>query len=303
MVIILIVLFIIITFYCYDIMLNTTNIKSSYLKHSIIWKSLPHEFNPSITLDKNNLVVVTRKSNKCVYNAFYMFLNTITNIFSDFDEDIIIYSENKRISLNIPLEDPRIYLHQNKYYILATYAKDEDMYQRFLILNKDFEVNVIKDFNFSQFNKPLKQKNWNFFADLQENLLLLTDIHPKLIIRKVNIDTGDLYTIIEHDTTKLFSDIDVSFIRCSTSFIKYTETTLLCAIHVKNILGSIKTMFLEIEGNYPYKPLWHSKIYSFFDHRVEFTSGLLKDNNNLLLSLGVGDYQGYVIKIKIEDIH
>ena len=87
MVIILIVLFIIITFYCYDIMLNTTNIKSSYLKHSIIWKSLPHEFNPSITLDKNNLVVVTRKSNKCVYNAFYMFLNTITNIFSDFDED------------------------------------------------------------------------------------------------------------------------------------------------------------------------------------------------------------------------
>ena len=92
-----------------------------------------------------------------------------------------------------------------------------------------------------------------------------------------------------------------AFIRCSTNFISWKDNQLICILHLKKLVY-IRSFFFTIEDTYPYRPIKYSKIYHFFNERIEFASGIQWRNDKIVVSLGVNDYKGYVTEIDPNDI-
>jgi hypothetical protein len=154
----------------------------------------------------------------------------------------------------------------------------------------------------SEFKKPITQKNWNLFKDKDNNVLLITDVYPKLIIKKVNLENANILAKVEHDTQNFFPSIyKKCYIRCSTNFIPWKNNQLICILHLKKIIY-YRSIFFVIEDTYPYRPVKYSKIYHFFNERIEFASGIQWRNDKILVALGVNDYKGYVTEIDPNDI-
>ena len=91
-------------------------------------------------------------------------------------------------------------------------------------------------------------------------------------------------------------------IRCSTNFIPWKNNQLICILHIKKYYIYYRSIFLTIENTYPYRPIKYSKIYHFFNERIEFVSGIQWRNDKILVSLGVNDYKGYVTEVDPNDI-
>ena len=277
------------------------------LNNSIIWSSNVNEYNPSIT---NNIIAI-RRCNIKKKNIILSYINNnilkkekIMNFSS-----IIIYTNKNRIDLNISLEDPRIFYHNNKYYIIAidarTYYKNNkrNFIPKLIKLDNNFNLINILQFDMSEFKKPITQKNWNLFKDKHDNILMITDVYPKMIIKKVNLENANILAKVEHDTQNLFPSIYKKiFIRCSTNFIPWKNNQLICILHFKKYYIYYRSFFFVIEDTYPYRPIKYSKIYHFFNERIEFVSGIQWRNDKILVSLGVNDYKGYVTEIDPNDI-
>ena len=72
-------------------------------------------------------------------------------------------------------------------------------------------------------------KNWNFFKDKQNNILVITDAYPKLIIRRVDFENVKLLDKIIHNISNFFSnDYKKHNIRCSTNFIPWKNMYSSC---------------------------------------------------------------------------
>jgi hypothetical protein len=127
-----------------------------------------------------------------------------------------------------------------------------------------------------------------------------------MIIKKVNLENAHILAKYEHDTSNFFQKIYKKFfIRCSTNFIPWKDNQLICILHLKKLyfkIVYIRSFFFVIEDSYPYRPVKYSKIYNFFNERIEFVSGLQWRNDKIIVSLGVNDYKGYVTEIDPNDI-
>jgi len=304
--IITIILFILILF-CKAFYFSKLN--GNKLSNKIIWESNINEYNPSIS---NNIIAI-RYCNQEFNNIIFSYAKSfIFKIHKNLINNILIYVNKNRINLNLPLEDPRIFYHNNKYYIIAIdsnkfYKIDKRNYIPKLIkLDNKFNIINILPFDMSEFKKPITEKNWNLFKDKHDNVLMITDVYPKLIIKKVNLENAHILAKVEHDTENFFSkNYKKFFIRCSTNFIPWKDNQLICILHLKKFhfkIIYIRSFFFVIEGSYPYQPVKYSKIYHFFNERIEFVSGLQWRNNKILVSLGVNDYKGYVTEIDPNDI-
>ena len=208
------------------------------------------------------------------------------------------------INLNINLEDPRIFYHNNYYYIIAVDSSTikDNILPKLIKLDSKLNIINIKQFDTSEFKKPVRQKNWNLFKDKHDNFLMITDVYPKMIIKKVNLENTNILDKVEHDTSNFFPEIyKKAFIRCSTNFIPWKNNQLICILHLKKLIY-IRSFFLVIENTYPYRPVKYSKIYHFFNERIEFVSGIQWRNDKIVISLGVNDYKGYVTEVDPNDI-
>jgi hypothetical protein len=279
------------------------------LNNKIIWDSNKNEYNPSII---NNIIAIRR----CNIEKNNLILSYIkNNIFQKQKKrminDIIIYTNKARINLNISLEDPRIFYHNNIYYIIAIdsnsfydYKNDKrNFIPKLIKLDNNFNLINILPFDMNEFKLPITQKNWNLFKDRYDNILMITDVYPKMIIKKVNLENANILSKIEHDTSNFFPEIyKKCFIRCSTNFIPWKNNQLICILHLKKYYIYYRSFFFIIENTYPYRPIKYSKLYHFFNERIEFASGIQWRNNKIAVALGVNDYKGYVTEIDPNDI-
>jgi len=203
------------------------------------------------------------------------------------------------------LEDPRIFYYKDNYYIIAV---DSDTIKNNIIpklikLDRNLHLVNIQEFDMTEFKKPIKQKNWNLFKDKNNNILMITDVYPKMIIKKVNLENASIQRKYDHDTSNFFPKIYKKFfIRCSTNFIPWKNNQLICILHIKKYYLYYRSFFFVIEDTYPYQPIKYSKIYHFFNERIEFASGLQWKNNKIVVGLGVNDYKGYITEIDPNDI-
>ena len=162
-------------------------------------------------------------------------------------------------------------------------------------------------FDFGDLKKPIMQKNWNLFTDINDDLFCITDVYPKMKIRKLDINTPRLYGGVEHDMKQFFKNIDKKLhIRCSTNFIKWKSNTLICALHVKKHTLILRSFFFVIKDSFPFEPLAYSKTYTFFNNTdpIEFITCINwnKDNTKIICCVGRGDYKGYNLEIEPSDI-
>ena len=270
------------------------------LNNRIFWESNTHEYNPSIA---NNIIAI-RYCNIEKKNLFSLIKYIILQEQKKIKNSIIIYKNNIPINLNINLEDPRIFYHNNYYYIIAVDSSTikDNILPNLIKLDRNLNIINIQQFDISEFKKPVRQKNWNLFKDKHDNILMITDVYPKMIIKKVNLENTNILTKVEHNTSNFFPNIyKKAFIRCSTNFIPWKNNQLICILHLKKLIY-IRSFFFTIENTYPYRPVKYSKIYHFFNERIEFASGIQWRNNKILVALGVNDYKGYVTEIDPNDI-
>jgi len=286
-----------------------SKLNGTKMNNLIIWESNINEFNPSIA---NNIIAI-RYCNQEFNNIIFSYIkNFIYNTHKNMINNILIYDNKTRINLNLSLEDPRIFYNNNNYYIIAIdsnkfYEKNKRNYIPKLIkLDNKFNIINILPFDMSEFKKPITEKNWNLFKDKYDNVLMITDVYPKMIIKKVNLEDAYILAKYEHDTSNFFQKIYKKFfIRCSTNFIPWKDNQLICILHLKKLYFKIiyiRSFFLVIEDSYPYRPIKYSKIYHFFNERIEFVSGLQWKNNKIVVALGVNDYKGYLTEIDPNDI-
>jgi hypothetical protein len=265
------------------------------LYNKIIWESNINEYNPSIS---NNVIAI--RNTNWEKNSILFF---ITNLFINHYEDIIIYKNNIRKKLNLSLYDPRIFYNNNYYYIIAIEPRKDELIPNLIKLDTNLDIISVNQFDISEFKKPVKQKNWNFFKDKKNNILVITDAYPKLIIRRVDLNNVKLLDKIVHNTTNFFPNNYKNMnIRCSTNFIPWANNQLICILHFKKNYFYYRSIFFVIEDTYPYRPIKYSKIYHFFNERIEFVSGIQWKNDKILVSLGVNDYKGYVTEVDPNDI-
>jgi hypothetical protein len=304
--IILIILTIIITILLFSTFIYKlfffSKLNGKKLNNRIIWESNINEYNPSIS---NNIIAI-RSCNVEKRNIISSYIkNFISQKQKSMINSIIIYTNKKSKNINVNLEDPRIFYHNNNYYIIAV---DSDTIKNNIIpklikLDENFDIINILSFDISEFKKPVKQKNWNLFKDRNSNILMITDVYPKMTIKKVNLENANILAKYEHDTSNFFPDIyKKSFIRCSTNFIPWKNNQLICILHLKKYYIYYRSFFFTIEDTYPYRPIKYSKIYYFVNERIELASGIQWKNDKIVVSLGVNDYKGYVTEIDPNDI-
>jgi hypothetical protein len=295
---IIIIIFFILTFIYKLFYFSKLNGKK--LNNRIFWESNTHEYNPSIA---NNIIAI-RYCNIEKKNLFSLIKYIILQEQKKIKNSIIIYKNNITINLNINLEDPRIFYHNNYYYIIAVDSATikDNILPKLIKLDNNLNIINIQQFDISKFKKPVRQKNWNLFKDKHDNILMITDVYPKMIIKKVNLENTNILTKVEHNTSNFFPNIyKKAFIRCSTNFIPWKNNQLICILHLKKLIY-IRSFFFTIENTYPYRPVKYSKIYHFFNERIEFASGIQWRNDKIVISLGINDYKGYVTEIDPSDI-
>jgi hypothetical protein len=279
-----------------------SKLNGTQLNNRIIWESNINECNLSIS---NNIIAIRYWNIEHKNIVFSYIYNFIFQKDKYSKNDIIIYKNNIKKKLNINFEDPRIFYHNNYYYIIAvdSYKIKDSFIPNLIKLDRNLNIINIQQFDISEFKKPVRQKNWNLFKDKHDNILMITDVYPKMIIKKINLENTNILGKVEHDTSNFFPNIyKKSFIRCSTNFIPWKDNQLICILHLKKYYIYFRSIFFTIEDTYPYRPVKYSKIYHFFNERIEFVSGIQWRNDKILVGLGVNDYKGYITEIDPNDI-
>lgn len=281
---------------------DTTNYKANVIKKF-------DEYNPSLHWYKNMLYITTRVSSisqKTFINAFY----SVFQLFimrSGIVEQIILYQGrilpsstaqigsrnpdrcvlNAREPIVIPsdmskrYEDARIFYYRDNQYILVTMAE----VKRLLLIINGQEV--------IPFNYPGQFKNWNFFVDAADELLLLTDMYPFRIQR--TDFKGNLEIVVETKYPQLKG------LRCTSTAVKFEQDSLLTIAHDKENLR-IHSYFVVYKNTYPYNLLAVSNRICFFGAVIEFASGLTVINDRFYIGVGVNDAYGYILETTLPDI-
>lgn len=304
MILLLIVFVILLFFIKWEYVPIMIHLPSLDYKNRVVWSSKEFKYNPSIS----NNVIAIRENNKKHTSVFstlysYYFIENINNI------RLYKLSNSQDMnekSLDLDLEDPRIFYHNDKYYILCFDGTDDKIYKivrpNYVILDNQWNILKHSEFYASDLKRNSKQKNWNFFKDLDNNLLIISDIHPEMTIRSFNEEDGRVEIISKINTENIFNGYKCH-IRCSTGFIPWNKDELIGAIHLRSHYN-YRTIFVVINGRYPYTIKRISYPYNFKNKVIEFVSGLDWNDtkDKLYIALGINDYTGEVLEIDPKDI-
>jgi hypothetical protein len=147
----------------------------------------------------------------------------------------------------------------------------------------------------------LIQKNWCPFQH-KNSLFIHTDSYPDWIV--FNFTDNIKQTVVHFDSTSFFKDLNQHIIRCSTSWVDFSDTTFLCGLHtkefkIKQFIPTIRSLFVEIDKT-TFLPIRKTKVLCFDfknDSRIQFLSGMESDQFNIYITFGIGDYKLQVKRI------
>ena len=286
-------------------------------------------FNPSICKYNDGYVMCVRYSNKIIKNIFlYLHSNIDCQSHICF---IILTKDMKIIKTIFPkmisnsLEDPRICYYNNYFYVSITeFINKQLIFPSLYIFDNSFNFVRKMIYNWNDYFESTKiqpsliQKNWCPFV-YQSKLLIHTDAYPKWNVFGIKDssynDEEDVHCILEkkdmslvnvvsHDTTNFFKDLNQKLIRCSTSWIDFSENTFLVGLHtkefaIKKFLPTIRTILVEIDKQ-SFIPIRKTDVLCLDiinDARIQFLSGLESDDNYIYLTYGIGDYKTVIKRI------
>jgi hypothetical protein len=322
--------------YSTKVMKNKTLCKYKHISQSnILSIDLPGTYkiyNPSICKYESGYVLCCRYSNM-IDNNLYMYLyNNLKVVIngnrlnSGYDSKIcfIILDNKFKIRLTIfpeisgkqLLEDPRIIYYRDLFFVSVTIITKNNVYPCMYIFNKDFSLLRKVDYDWKQYKNvkayiysfPEINKNWCPFS-YRNRLFIHTDSYPEWNVFEISLNKDMSIMnmkniLVNYDTSVFFKDLNQSIVRCSTSWIDFTENTFLCGLHtkecrIKKLLPTIRSIFVEIDKN-TFKPIRKTKVLCFDfknDSRIQFLSGMEVDDYNIYITFGVGDYKFEVKKI------
>jgi predicted GH43/DUF377 family glycosyl hydrolase len=308
---IFIILIFIYTLFSFRILNTTISCKNN---HEYFISKFEYEFdsnykiiNPSICKFNNNFILAFRFTNATYKNiALYLHhklnYNSYLGIFIldnkyKIEKTIFPYTSSK-----YPIEDPRIIIFNEKIYISVTEMINSKYIYPYL-LEYDLNLNFLRRIDYKNyFSKNKIQKNWCPFIN-NNRLLLHTDSYPEWIIYEIDLIDGSLKEIVRKNINIISLDKN-SYLRCSTSW-KIINNKYICGLHIKEYdkiigrFGKIRTILLEldVETLLPIKKTDILCIDKYNHHLIQFLSGLEINNNDIILTYGLGDY-----KIKISTI-
>jgi len=224
------------------------------------------------------------------------------------------------------LEDPRICYYNNYFYVSITeFMNKELIFPSLYIFDSSFNFIRKLTYSWNEYFKITKikpsliQKNWCPFV-YKSKLLIHTDAYPKWNVfgiketnynglqddKKCILSKEDMkfVNIVSFNTEEFFKDSNQELIRCSTSWVDFSQDTFLVGLHtkqfaIKKFLPTIRTILVEINKN-TFIPTRKTEVLCL-DHiddtRIQFLSGLESDNNNIYLTYGIGDYKTVIKKI------
>jgi hypothetical protein len=278
-------------------------------------------FNPSLCKFNDNFVICCRYSNKVLKNFFmYMYSNF------DYQSHICFIVTDKQFNIkNIVfpklqsnfLEDPRICFYNNLFFVSVTeFINKRSIFPSLYMFDTEFNFIRKVEYNWdtyymyreSDMGKKIRfprnqiEKNWCPFV-FKQKMFIHTDSYPTWNVFVLNTD-GNLQLFLSYDTTLFFNSTNMKLIRCSTSWVDFTETTLLCGLHTKKFslqkfLPTMRSIFVEID-KVTFKPVRKTNVLCFdikHHRRIQFLSGMESDENSIYITLGLGDYKFTVTKI------
>lgn len=194
-----------------------------------------------------------------------------------------------------PLEDPRIIVFRNMYYISAVESKPSRIRPViFRIHPKTLAAQRI-DYTYESSSKTFApvEKNWCLFVHNKESVYVHTHAAPVWRVNTIDPETGSMRIAVEC-TFNPFKMYKSSFLRCSTTWCEYTPSKYLCGLHWKCYTYKttiIRSCLVEISKE-TFCPVRHTPLFHVTDGEpIEFLTGmaLSKNGNNILLSFGIGD--------------
>lgn len=278
------------------------NTKHLYFKEIFSYEKTGLEklFNPSIQKYGDKYICCIRNSTNTLKNLFgkmYSKYVCKTNIiFLEADKQF------KKLRFITPksedcIEDPRLVLHNNLYYISCTEYKNCKITPVLFVYNKNYEY--VKKMYYTGY--PYKGIHKNWCPIIHENKRLMhTDTYP--VWRVFSIDeNANLESIITFKSKSFFKIPKKTFLRCSTSWKIYDEYTYICGLHTKKKDNKeIRTILVLIDRK-TLLPLKYTCIFcidNITHNKIQFLSGLeVDENHNVILTYGIGDYKITFYKI------
>lgn len=210
------------------------------------------------------------------------------------------------------LEDPRMISYGNHYLVSATeYICNKSNFPVLFLFDNNYNLVKRIDYNRSDYfgtEKQTTQKNWCPFVieseEKKENnqLLLHTDAFPNWKVYSVDLN-GGMKKVVDFDTSSLFQSATKNnkfYIRCSTSWKPYDESSYICGLHLKTKgrMPCIRSMLVLVDKN-SLLPIFRTDVFCTGDdhNRIQYLSGLESNESNILLAYGLDDCAMVVKKI------
>lgn len=272
-------------------------------------------FNPSICKFEDGYILCARYSNKIIKNIFlYLYSNVeyrSTICFIILDNDLKIKKTVFPKMKSNFLEDPRITSFNDHLYVSITEFTDKKhifpsmyIFDKNFILIRKIQYNWDLYYNIKYPNTKrcsIIQKNWCPFQ-YKNSLFIHTDSYPTWTVFKFEDNIKPM--VINIDTSTFFEDLNHKLVRCSTSWVDFSENTFLCGLHTKEFafkqfLPTIRSVFVEIDKN-TFNPIRKTKLLCLDfknDSRIQFLSGMESDDLNIYIAYGIGDYKCQIKKI------
>jgi hypothetical protein len=209
------------------------------------------------------------------------------------------------------LEDPRITFFNNYFYVSVTeFINKKNIFPSMYIFDKNFILFKKIEYNWDLYYNikypntkrwSIIQKNWCPFQ-YKNSLYIHTDSYPNWTVFKFEDNIKRI--IVNIDTSTFFDDLNQKLIRCSTSWVDFSDKTFLCGLHTKEFaftrfLPTIRSIFVEIDKK-TFKPIRKTKLLCLDfknDSRIQFLSGMESDDLNIYITFGIGDYKFQIKKI------
>jgi len=285
-----------------------------------------HVFNPSIIMDNNRLLVISRLSSvsNCLPHTNNIYkrndiLNESTNMFKYKDSsslllkwyddsplDYTIFNNYKTDANNIStlgLEDPRLFHFKNEIWVYAHYR---GVQQNTFIHNPIiFPINNPNNIIYLKLDGMSDtEKNWMPF-EYNEELYFEYSICPRIII-KCDINTGlctQIYKQIYINPLNKEVGGGAPSVKIGDIFIGVAHTR-------ENIINNYqkliirKNFFYIFQSKPPFNILGMSPVFDIesSNNNIEFVSGLIVKDNSVILSVGIQDCYSILVEYDINEI-
>ncbi len=218
---------------------------------------------------------------------------------------------------NRVFEDPRIFysVKKKKCYVLGTIINSKKLIQPAIlhmnlnnVSNNNISVNHIVPIKYNDPAYSKINKNWTFFVDKHQQELVLTDLSPDFVIKKLNVKSGIFQT---HFQCKSPLQKYYQTLWCTSAPIRWNKNYLICAGHTVTWKTKFKipnklyaTVFIILQSEFPYNIVACTNQLYFFDYsQVEFLSGMIYESpQSFLLTIGLNNEYGIILRISRSQI-